>query len=295
MLAVIQAVDASEHPLRGVVHAAMQLDDAPLAELDESRFRTALGPKMQGARVLDDLTRQHELDFFVSFSSLSALIGQTGQANYAAGNLFLEALSRARRHRGAPGQALQLGAVSDIGYVDRSGLGDTLRGYGVILMRPAEALDGLGRLLRGDTDILTVARLDWGRTRRVLPIAETPRMAANLPPDIEGAGHDRDEFLTVVAAATPEKGHAMVERALAGLLATVLQTTSDRIGASDRLDLLGLDSLMRTELLVSIRQQLGCDVPVMEAARIGTVAELAHLLLRRLLPATTRRQSEGTA
>ncbi|MGK5637001.1 KR domain-containing protein [Streptomyces sp. URMC 126] len=34
---VLDAVDATGHPLRGVVHNAMRLDDAPLTELSERR------------------------------------------------------------------------------------------------------------------------------------------------------------------------------------------------------------------------------------------------------------------
>ncbi|CAM5667786.1 Type I polyketide synthase OS=Streptomyces fumanus OX=67302 GN=wcbR PE=4 SV=1 [Streptomyces fumanus] len=93
---------AQGRPVGGVVHAAMHLDDAPLAELDADRFHAVLAPKMQGALVLDELTREHGVDHFVAYSSISALIGNPTQAPYVAGNLFQEALVRARRDRGRP-------------------------------------------------------------------------------------------------------------------------------------------------------------------------------------------------
>ncbi|MGH3973891.1 MAG: SDR family NAD(P)-dependent oxidoreductase, partial [Pseudonocardiaceae bacterium] len=119
MCDVIDSIDGSGHPLRGVVHAAMQLDDASLIELNDDRFRTALSPKMQGAVILDAVTQHRQLDFFVLFSSMAALLGNLGQANYVAGNLFLEALARQRRGCGLPGQAIEWGAISEVGYVAR--------------------------------------------------------------------------------------------------------------------------------------------------------------------------------
>lgn len=291
MCEVIDSIDGSGHPLRGVVHAAMQLDDAPLAELDDDRFRAALSPKMQGAVILDAVTQHRQLDFFVLFSSMAALVGNMGQANYVAGNLFLEALARKRRDRGLPGQAVEWGAISDVGYVARTGIKDFLAGFGSQMMRPEEALTGLRHLLCTDTDVLAIGRPDWGRLRQVLPIVESPRLAGNLLPVIEGAGQDREKFLRLVATAPREEGQALLQQALIGLVARVLQTTADRINPTDRLDQLGMDSLMKAELLVSIRKQLDCDIPVMEATRIGTITDLAHLTLARLKPAAAAPQS----
>lgn len=285
MCEVIDSIDGSGHPLRGVVHAAMQLDDAPLTELDDARFRTALSPKMQGAVVLDAVTRHRQLDFFVLFSSMAALVGNMGQSNYVAGNLFLEALTRKRRDRGLPGQAVEWGAISDVGYVARTGIESFLGGLGSHMIRPEEALTGLRHLLCTDTDVLAIGRPDWGRLRQMLPIVESPRLAGNLPPVIEGAGHAREEFLRLVATATPEEGQALLQQALIGLVARVLQTTADRINPTDRLDQLGMDSLMKAELLVSVRKQLDCDIPVMEATRVATITDLAHLTFARLKPA----------
>ncbi|MFY9809641.1 MAG: SDR family NAD(P)-dependent oxidoreductase [Pseudonocardiaceae bacterium] len=288
---VIDSIDGSGYPLRGVLHAAMQLDDAPLIELDDDRFRTALATKMQGAVVLDAVTQARQLDFFVMISSMVALVGNLGQANYASGNLFLQALARNRRTHGRPGQAIEWGAIGEVGVVARTGIENVRNRFGSTRMRPTEALAGLRQLLCTDTDVLAVCRVDWGRARKLMPIVDSPRLAGNLPPVIEGAGQDREEFLRLVTVATPEKSQALLQQALIGLLARVLQTTADRINPTDRLDQLGMDSLMRSELLVAIRQQLGCDIPVMEAARVGTITDLAHLTLARLKPADAAPQA----
>src|SRR5262249_4276841 len=81
-------------PLRGVIHCAGVLDDAPIASMDESRFRAVMAGKVHGAWNLHKLTLEKPLELFVLFSSMSALLGLPGQGNYAAANAFLDGLSQ---------------------------------------------------------------------------------------------------------------------------------------------------------------------------------------------------------
>src|SRR5262249_37620285 len=75
--------------VRGVFHAAMVLDDAPIALLDAERFRVVTGPKAVGAWNLHCATDGLPLEHFVLFSSIASVIGTPGQGNYAAANGFL--------------------------------------------------------------------------------------------------------------------------------------------------------------------------------------------------------------
>src|SRR5207253_10946615 len=99
---VRRALKQTAIPLRGVVHAAGVLDDGVLVQLDRERFARALAPKVQGAWNLHLATRDAPLDFFVLFSSVACVFGSPGQANYAAGTAFLDALAHARRRLGLP-------------------------------------------------------------------------------------------------------------------------------------------------------------------------------------------------
>ncbi|MYU19954.1 KR domain-containing protein, partial [Streptomyces sp. SID8361] len=98
-----------DRPLRGVVHAAGVLDDGLVESLTPERMDTVLRPKVDAAVHLDELTRGLDLSAFVVFSSAAATFGAAGQGNYAAANMFLDALVARRRARGLAGVSLAWG------------------------------------------------------------------------------------------------------------------------------------------------------------------------------------------
>ncbi|WP_307811684.1 SDR family NAD(P)-dependent oxidoreductase [Streptomyces sp. AV19] len=282
MAALLDEVDTPEHPLRGVVHAATVLDDGPLTGITDASARRVLSPKAEGARVLDRLTRRRRLDFFVLYGSASALLGNPGQATYAGANLALEAVARARRAAGLPALTVAWGALGGAGHVARHGLDGVMEKVGLPPVPAGRALDFLDGLLAGDGDVAVVAGIGWDRLRHAVGSVAAARFAPARPESDGAADRQARDLARALADAGPEEALALVTEAVTALLERVLQAAPGRVRAEDRLDRLGLDSLMGAELMTALHQRLGCDVPAVEILGSTTVTDLARRCLRRL-------------
>ncbi|MFF7725572.1 SDR family NAD(P)-dependent oxidoreductase [Streptomyces sp. NPDC008001] len=271
---VLSGIDGSGHPLRGIVHCAMHLDDAPLADLTDDRFAAVLAPKAGGARLLDRLTADRDLDLFLLYSSVSANTGTPGQAPYAAANAYLEALARARRHAGRTGTALAWGPISGTGYVARHDLGAAMAGLGFEPVAPAEALAAADHLVATGTGVAGVGRYRWGRARRVLPALAAPRHADLVPAGAGASDDAREEFLRSLAAMSPDDAVRTITETLSQLLASVLRADPAGLDAGRPLEEFGLDSLMSTEFLLRAREHFGVQLSPTEL--MGGPRTLTH-------------------
>ena len=149
-------------PIRGVFHAAMVMDDASVLNLDDGRVQAVLGPKAMGAWNLHEETRGFPIDHFVLFSSISASIGNPGQASYAAANSILEGLAEYRRSIGLPATAVGWGFVSDIGFAAQHvELMKRAEEHGFHGVRSSDYLDMLERLMPRDCETVVVGKFDW--------------------------------------------------------------------------------------------------------------------------------------
>ena len=99
---LLEWIRVSGSALSAVIHTAGVLDDGVLNGLTTKRLATVLAAKAAGAAVLDELTRDMDLDAFVLFSSAAAIFGSAGQGNYSAANAYLDALAQSRHGRGQP-------------------------------------------------------------------------------------------------------------------------------------------------------------------------------------------------
>ncbi|EMD28653.1 non-ribosomal peptide synthetase [Amycolatopsis azurea DSM 43854] len=95
-----------------------------------------------------------------------------------------------------------------------------------------------------------------------IPVTESGKVNSRVLPELE-----HREAVEFVAPRTED------ERVVAAEVAKVLEL--DRVGALDRLDVLGLHSLHAMRLMAALRSASGVEVPLPKLVRAGTVSELA--------------------
>ncbi|GAA2724365.1 type I polyketide synthase [Actinocorallia aurantiaca] len=154
-----------DHRVTSVFHAAGTLDDALLAGLAPGQVHEVLRTKADAAWRLHRLTERHDLAEFVLFSSAVGVLGNPGQAGYAAANTFLDALAAHRAHRGLPALSLAWGrwaqASAMTGDLTEAQLTRMAR-RGLTGMSADWALARLDAALDGPDPTLVPARLDLG-------------------------------------------------------------------------------------------------------------------------------------
>lgn len=98
----------------------MVLRDALFDNMPYEDFMKVLAPKVQGSQLLDELFHDAPLDFFIFFSSTTAVMGNSGQSNYIAGNMFMNALAAQRKKRGVVASSIDISSIIGLGYVERA-------------------------------------------------------------------------------------------------------------------------------------------------------------------------------
>lgn len=104
MILIFETISKKYGNINGIVHcAAASGDMSKLIKLQSiGDFQKVLSPKLKGTVILDSLTKDQKMDFFVVFSSIASLWGGASGADYAAANAFLDSFSAYRNSKGKP-------------------------------------------------------------------------------------------------------------------------------------------------------------------------------------------------
>lgn len=303
LLRLLSRIRAEGPPLRGVVHCAAVLDDAGLPQQSEGRIANVFAPKVRGALLLDKLTRADPLDLFVMFSSIAAVLGAPGQANYAAANAVLDLLAHERRRRGLCALSIDWGAWAEAGTAAERGLAEQLATRGVGALTPAQGILVLERLLQDDAVQAIAAPMDWQRfnerfgsgwTQALLAdlfgnAANAPRAAESIAAQMPGLP---EEFATAPVARRRQLAAKFVREL------TLRTLGIDPLKAVDSvtpLSELGLDSLLAVELRNTLSSALGKPLPVTLLFDYPTIESLTEYLLLDVLAAELAAPAEAAA
>ncbi|WP_254174385.1 type I polyketide synthase [Planktothrix pseudagardhii] len=290
---IIDKIQTSLPPLRGVIHAAGILDDGILQNMSWERFTQVIAPKVKGACHLHKLTQKLSLDFFVCFSSMASLLGSPGQGNYAAANAFIDALAYYRRQIGLPGLTINWGAWSQAGMATRvaSQYQNRWKTFGISSITPKQGLQILGELLLNQSSPqVGVLAADWSilteqwslgypnsLLSELLEQEKLEQKPAITPKNNQG-------ILEKLKATTEAEYKDILQNYLLSLVAKTLQINLSEIPTQRNLIELGMDSLMTMEIVNQLSQDLNFIIyprEFYERPRIDSLTEYLSAELRK--------------
>jgi acyl transferase domain-containing protein/acyl carrier protein len=278
---LIADLEGTVPPLRGVFHAAAVLDDALLADLDDARFAGVMAPKAGGAWNLHMATQALDLDYFVLFSSVSALVGNQGQANYAAANTYLDGLAGLRRQMGLAATSINWGALADVGMAARDDqVAALLAQQGVLSLAPAVALAGLARGLMTGHAQIGIMDVDWSRWTQTNPnSARMHKFQDLIMAETDGVTASLTAALSDLTEAE-RRNHVMT--LLARGVSEVLRTQAKELDVGLSLSQLGIDSMMVVEVQLVIERDFGIALSTMDVNRAGSITATGDVLIHKL-------------
>ncbi|WP_242771348.1 type I polyketide synthase [Brevibacillus parabrevis] len=112
---VLENIRKEAGAIHGVIHCAGVAGEGLLVRKPESRIREVLAAKVQGTRLLDQLTAADNLDFFVMFSSMNTVTGGAGQSDYVAANSYLDLYAAYMRQAGRKALTINWPLWRDVG------------------------------------------------------------------------------------------------------------------------------------------------------------------------------------
>ncbi len=288
MQTVLNEIQSSAFPLKGIIHAAMVLEDAAIRNMDISAMRHVLAPKVQGAWNLHRLTLNYPLDMFVLFSSVTTCLGNPGQANYVAANAFLESLARYRVRSGLTATVVAWDAITDTGYLARNELlaSRLAKRTGLGGISSAQALDMLESLIVEGRPETIVMNANWAALRQALPLLNS-NLYRNIMHRIGQQGELGSEEMSDLLARLPDnEKQPVIVSFLIREIARILQTPEEKIAHNSTIQDLGIDSLMAMELASTIETKAGVSLPVMTLADNVTIDNLALRIINLMNPAS---------
>ncbi len=277
----LNTIPASFPPIRGVIHAAGVLNDGVIQAMDLDQLSKAMAPKTQGAWNLHQALTD-PLDFFVLFSSVAGTLGSPGQANYAAGNAFLDGLAQHRRKLGQPATSIAWGPWDDEGMAAQEDVRRQLADRGMRPLAPETAISLLDRAIRTESTNLAVMDVRWDRLLAKLPSPGTSLLKKFRSDDVSSEVHrspsSRDQELCKrLEAAAPRSRVRELEQIIAEELGAVMGIDPESFDVDQPLGSLGLDSLMAMELRSHLESKLGVEIPAASLFDNPTIMSLARV------------------
>ncbi|GAX39731.1 beta-ketoacyl synthase [Tolypothrix sp. NIES-4075] len=291
MVKVLETVQASMPPLRGIVHAAGVPGYEVIKDIELNSFEAVLRPKVVGTWILHQLTQEMKLDFFVSFSSIASVWGSKGQAHYAAANHFLDVLAHHRQGLGLPALTVNWGPWAGGGMAVEE-FQMWMSRIGVEGLQPEYGVAALGYLLGAGCVQTIVANVDWSLFKEVYE-ARGKRSLLELlegqpqKPQQQSSVQRSDILPRLLQAESGDRLDLLVVYLQSAVIKVLGFDESLILNTHQGLLELGLDSLMAVQLKNAIATDLDLNVPIEKFIDGSSIVQLAELLLEELAIVST--------
>ncbi|KAL4910615.1 hypothetical protein BDW74DRAFT_184453 [Aspergillus multicolor] len=295
--AVLGAASHRFPPIKGCIQATMVLKDTIFESMTHEQWAAATDPKIKGTWNLHQLLPSG-LDFFIMMSSISSIIGNRGQANYAAANSYMDGLAHYRHAQGERATSLNLGLFLDAGVATQSqaqrdrylanlpfnpiteGQLHALLAYHCNSTNSASATQtimGLEPSGNGSWDADTHTWL----ARPAFRYFSLSHASSGGQDNGTDQNDSNNLGAELASAASPEEAAATMTQLLVAKLAKVLGVGKEEFDTSKPMHAYGVDSLVAVEMRNWFAKEVKADMPIFDMLGGATIEGVAVLAATR--------------
>jgi NAD(P)-dependent dehydrogenase (short-subunit alcohol dehydrogenase family) len=307
---VERAIDEALAPVRGILNMTIALADEAFLRMTIEDWNTSVEPKVKGTWNILEITKSRglDLDFLVLISSLSGIVGQTGQANYSSANTFLDAFSQYSTIQGLPCTTITFGVMEGIGVMSNNvELLKKLQGSGWRLNNESELIEAVDSAIQLQTtkrDINTKQTLapssinTVDKTRFIFGLCPTvplssPDSSTNLRADVRMAVYRNSKRQSNKSAVsedalrtllnTAKKDASILESSesvsllamdIGKKLCSLLLLPDNDLSPTMKTGEMGLDSMVAVEMGAWWKLTFGLEMSMLEMVSMGTLEAL---------------------
>lgn len=260
-------------------------------------YMTTIKPKVQGTCNLDAaFGASDSLDFFIMLSSITSILGKSGQSNYSVGNAYQDAFAEgkmSKRSSKCRYMALNLGAVD--GSLAITSLPDAqqeIMRQGSVLMSFDEVFTVLKYAMSPQADEDGLRQLILGFDRKSMEAVHDEFALANplfsQIPRLEQKGGEGSKQAAATdigkmlqEATTPEEVHKIVVTGICQRFALFTACSPEDVSPDVSMESFGLDSLVAIELKNWLVRTFQTTLQTSEVLDAPDIASLARTIALR--------------
>jgi hypothetical protein len=254
------------------------------------QYQAAVDPKVRGSWNLQAVLDK-DLDFFVMLSSITSIVGNRGQANYAAGNAYQDALARQLASQGVKAVSINLGTIKRVGYVAENY--ERVQKQGEIFTQwDAMSEEQLHSIIEYHIDprVATAQGLRSQTISGLMTASAITKKGVPLPAFMSYPLFKQLHAADLSTASTNEETEfpiqkllrscdsldaaaKYVEEALQHQLSSMMSVPKEEFDPHKPLQAYGVDSLIAVEIRTWISKSMGADVAVFDILGRSSIVE----------------------
>jgi acyl transferase domain-containing protein/acyl carrier protein len=264
--------------INGVIHCAGVAGDGFIMNKDIQKFKEVISPKVYGTWNLYKLTEKDHLDCFVTFSSITSIIGESGQSDYTAANAYLDTFVYLRNKKYKNTLNINWPAWKKVGMAFDFGVSEREDLFSPII--PSDALSLFHKALTHNVDSVIIGKMDFAEAAKMRLFFNLSKHLANKGNSSKPKTNDAKNEITLRITDYSNNQDNSIETRIAAIWAEVLGIKS--LSLFDRFHDLGGNSIFAVDVYSKLDKEFPSIFSLSDIFKYPTVKQMSDFVEKNI-------------